>query len=111
VRSQRLYSTNLDYEKFKALILENPKNFILRCDLGSEKGEKLLSFRLRKYSNNTLQLTPKQVILMVHGIKPNEFLLDLKILKEFASLLKNLFPEGVNFKLYKETHSYYDLKE
>ena len=63
---------------------------------------------LREFPDVRIQLTTKQCFLKLHGVKPYGFLLDLNIIRRFTSLFGELYPIGIEFKLDKETHGFYD---
>lgn len=96
---QRIYETNLDFETVKAQILRNRKDFQYRGDVDAMK---LLSFRLPAFPANLIQLTPKKQFLMLHGLRPYSFLQDLRIMKALVQGLRDRYPKGIQFKLYKE---------
>lgn len=101
----RQYKTSLDFELVKAEVLENDDVFKFTSD------EKQLSFRLREFPDNPLQLTPINDLLKIHGLKPYRFLRDLRITKSMALNLRKRCPDGIDFKLDKEVISHYDRNE
>src|SRR4030067_3532744 len=98
---QRLYETNLDFQTVEDEVLKNDR-FEFKGD------EKLLTFRLKEFPDNPLQLSGPSRLLWLHGTKPFRFLLDLRIARTLAKELKATYPDGISFKLHNETTSYND---
>jgi hypothetical protein len=93
---QRIYESELDFETVRNKILKEENNFQFKNDL------RLLSFNLTDFPDNLLQLTPRQNYLMVHGLKPYDYLRDLLITKTLAANLCEIYSAGISFKLFKE---------
>lgn len=109
-KTQRQYITSInDYEKVKEIIIGNKEQVIIKSDTNPEKGDRgNFTFYLKKYPKVRIQLTSKRYLLKLHGVKYREFLLDLKVIQKFTSLLSELYPNGIDFKLDKTTYGYFD---
>ena len=105
---QRIYQTKLDFVTVRDEVLKNRSIFSFRGDLYEMK---LLSFRLIEFPTNLIQLTPKNQFLMIHGLKLCDFLQDLKIMKALSSGLRDKYPNGIQFRLYKQRVSSKDEEE
>lgn len=102
----RIYETNLDYATVEKIIQENSSQFQFRNLEG-----KLLNFRLPEFSGNLLQLSGPKHFLLIHGLKPYDYLRDLQIMKALSSKLSKKYPDGITFKFYKEVPFSPDWKE
>ena len=107
-KTQRQYNTSLDdYEGLKEIVYKN-RFFINNCDFSPPKEKGNFKFYLNKYPKVRIQITSRQFFLKLHGLKPEEFILDLKVIREFTSLVKDSYPKGIIFKFDKESVSYND---
>jgi len=107
-KTQRQYETSImDYEIFKEAVWKNRKQ-IIGCDFSAEDEKGNFTFYLKKYPEVRIQMTSRQHFLKLHGVKPDGFLLDLNVIRELTSLLKQFYPHGIDFRLDKETYSWQD---
>lgn len=105
--TQRQYQTSIkSYEDAKEAVWRNREQVTYWAD---EKGN--FTSYLKKYPDVRIQITSRQHFLKLHGQKPEEFLLDLKVILKLTSLLKEFYPHGIDFKLDKETYSWRDKDE
>ena len=105
-KTQRQYTTTItDYENVKEAV-QNSTNCRIRED---SKGN--FTFYLKNYPDIRIQFTSKKFFLKLHGLKPSEFISDLKVIREFTSTLRDFYPHGIDFKLDKENVNYHDKDE
>ena len=91
-----------DYEKEIEIIynLQN-QEVTVKTDPYPEKPTGNFTFRITEFSHIPIQITSKKHVLMLFGVKHDNFLEDLTVIKKFVSLLKELYPNGIHFKLHK----------
>ena len=94
--TQRMYKTNMDFETVKEVVSKNKKIFKFVNDV------RVLSFSLKRFSENCLQLSHPRHIFSIHGSRPFSFLRDLEIMRAMARNLGEFYPEGINFKPYHD---------
>lgn len=110
---QRQYTTTLgDYERLKEVILSYKNDVQIKTDPNPEKGDRgNFTFRLKGFENIGIQITSQRFYLKLHGVKPEQFLLDLNVIRKLTSILGELYPSGVDFGLDKETAKWRDQVE
>jgi hypothetical protein len=76
-----------------------------------KNNQKILSFYIHAFPENLIQLTPKQNLLMLHGMEPYAYLQDIRIMKALVCGLGNVYPEGIQLRLRSENISSKDKNE
>lgn len=94
----------------KDAVLKNRK-LVIGFDLASENEKGNFTFYLKNHPDVRIQFTSKRYFLKLHGLRPHGFLLDLKVIRELTLMLKDFYPQGIDFKLDKENLGYRDQDE
>jgi hypothetical protein len=111
--TQRTYETSIhDFDKVITVVQEHQERKVISArDLGPEGGLRLLTFRFRNQPRICIQVSPTNCILMLKGMKHDDYLSDMQIIRTFVKMCAHEYPYGVDLKLRTEVFGSKDKNE